>query len=124
LNPQYVLAAGQADPALAHPLKAPQRSRAGHAHQSRDIDAVDFNVEATGRGHAADQSLDAIGSGLRNVNRVPQPLARLEVGDHKSERAGDDVYALRGPVGTALIARCKVVIGNPFTGSIKILGLA
>src|SRR6266480_3230958 len=112
---QDMLAGGERHACLADPLEGAPAAGVGHEDAAGDVDAIDFDVEARGRGPVAIAcpTLDVVWGAGGHVDGVGEPLPGLEVVHDVAAAGGvgghDDVHVLAEPVLAPGIARNVVV---------------
>ena len=123
LQPQHMRPACQAHAGLAHRLVGCPSAGVGKRQRAGLVRAVDLDVEFPAAVAGGDTCVDAITAGAAHVDRVFQPLTRLNMPDVEAiASAGIDVHAFAGAVIPALICRGRIVIRDALAAFVEVLG--
>src|SRR5205823_2989527 len=124
---QNMLAGGNLHALLADPLECAPRRGVGHGDRAGHILSIDFGVEGAVCERAARPDFDVVLGAGRDVDGVGKPLPGLEVVHDVAAAQGvgghDDVHVFGEPVGSALVTRGVVMVGNAFAAQVEILRL-
>src|SRR6185436_12726701 len=89
---------------------APVAARRRQRDVAGDVGSAEPDADAAARGRRRVANVDLVVARGRNVDRVGDPLARLETGEHRvALRAAGDVDVV-GAVAAAGVARRQIVI--------------